>query len=257
MIKVTNKLHFLDLFESYTHNLPVIYSSLEGQYNGELYVDSESSPHIALLYTPFGFHYVAGDPNHPEAATAIEQCLFQEYLPLTGQKEAILFSPNENWDNQLGIVFQSHRGVKDGRNIFRLNKEHFKEILRNHITQPEVVRKIAYEHENESQTEYPVCRVFVNDHCVSFCSAFMLGKGHAEIDVFTEEDHRGKGYAKEASLGLIEALLEKQIEPDWCTWPYRVESEKLAYSLGFELKAIVPAHIWFKDAEEEMDNVDC
>lgn len=47
---------------------------------------------------------------------------------------------------------------------------------------------------------------------------------------------------------LISTLLEKDIEPDWCTWSYRVESEKLAYSLGYELKGIVPAHIWFKES---------
>jgi hypothetical protein len=34
------------------------------------------------------------------------------------------------------------------------------------------------------------------------------------------------------------------ISPDWCTWPCRVESERLALSLGFELAEEVPAHIW-------------
>ena len=72
----------------------------------------------------------------------------------------------------------------------------------------------------------------------------MLGKGHAEIDVFVEEDYRGKGYAKRASTILIKELLDKNIEPDWCTWAYRTESQKLALSLGFELFDEVPVHIW-------------
>ena len=63
--------------------------------------------------------------------------------------------------------------------------------------------KIFYEHECGSTIDYPVCCVFKNDTCVSFCSAFMLGKNYAELDVFTETEFRGNGYAKITSITLI------------------------------------------------------
>lgn len=185
MIKVENKSDFTYLFQPYTHNLPVIYSSLEGQYNGELYVNSEDSPQIAVLFTPFGFHYVAGNSDFPQAVSYIEQLLFEEYLPNTEQQEAIVFSPDKDWNARLDDVFKNHRGIKDGRNIFQLNKDRFREILKNHSSVQNIERKIVYERENGANIAYPVCRIYIENQCVSFCSAFMLGKGHAEIDVYT------------------------------------------------------------------------
>jgi hypothetical protein len=84
-------------------------------------------------------------------------------------------------------------------------------------------------------------RVFKNDTCVSFCSAFMLGKNYAELDVATETEFRGNGYAKIASITLISELLEKDIIPNWCTWPYRMESQLLAKTIGFG------AYIWVEE----------
>ena len=42
MIKVieSEKKNYIGMFQEYTHSIPAIYSSLEGQYEGELYVDS-------------------------------------------------------------------------------------------------------------------------------------------------------------------------------------------------------------------------
>lgn len=39
-------------------------------------------------------------------------------------------------------------------------------------------------------------------------------------------------------------LIHQGIEPIWCTWPYRLESQALALSIGFELEKEVPAYIW-------------
>lgn len=55
MKKVENNKKYSHLFSEYTHNIPVIYSSLEGQYDGEPYVDSENNPQIAVLFTPLHF----------------------------------------------------------------------------------------------------------------------------------------------------------------------------------------------------------
>ncbi len=243
MNKVENKEKYLQLFSIYKHNIPAIYSSLEGQYDGELYVDSENNPQIAVLFTPFAFHFVAGDTAVKNAVDLLDELIFKQYIVNLEQKEAVVFSPNERWDRVLGEVFCKHNGLKDLRKTFLLNKHKFLRQADSIILQ-DVKYELFYEKEGGAKSLYPVCRVFKDEKCIGYCSGFMLGKGHAEIDVFVEENYRGRGYAKRASTMLIKELLDKNIEPDWCTWAYRTESQKLAYSLGFELFEEVPAHIW-------------
>lgn len=244
---VVNKQKYFPLFNEYKHNISVIYSSLEGQYDGELIVDSENNTQIAVLFTPFAFHYVAGNPEIKNVVDMLDEIIFKQYLLQKEQKEAIVFAPNEKWDKVLEEVFAKHRGIKDGRKVFCLNNGKFNEVQSRRVALVGVKNLLTYEQANGARKEYPVSRIFDGEKCISFCSGFMLGNGHAEIDVSTEEPYRGKGYAKEASITLINELLRIGIEPDWCIWPYRIESEKLAISLGFELSNIIPAHIWVEE----------
>jgi len=217
---------------------------LEGQYDGELYINSEDNPQIAVLFTPFAFHFVSGNTEADNVVDIVDDIIFKQYIPQTKQKEAIVFAPDSKWDKVLDVVFSKYHGIKDRRKIFKLNKEKFNTIKAGRDRLKDIESKVLYTQDGGAGKPYPVCRIFKDGECVSFCSGFMLGKGHAEIDVATSEMHRGKGYAKEASIALINELIKNDIEPDWCTWPYRLESEKLALSLGFELADEIPAHIW-------------
>jgi hypothetical protein len=248
MIKIEkNKINYENLFSGYKDNIPVIYSSLEGQYNGELYVDNEVESEYAFLVTPFDFSFIAGNPKSEGVAEQIHQLLFDELLKGRGQKEAIVFCPDEQWYSILDKVFDRHNGIKDGRKIFSLNLKEFNKCKKEMKHNDEVRTEIFYEHGCGSTIDYPVCRVFKNDTCVSFCSAFMLGKNYAELDVSTETEFRGNGYAKIASITLISELLENDIIPNWCTWPYRIESQLLAKTIGFEPKHDVRAYIWVEE----------
>lgn len=249
MIKVEkNILNYKNLFNEYSHNIPVIYSSLEGQYNGELFIDNEVECEYAFLATPFDYCFVAGNPKSEGAVEQIDKLLFHELLKKREKKEAIVFCPNEQWYSVLAEIFNRHNGLKDGRKIFSLNLEKFIKNKNEIKLDNEVHIDICYEHDNGSTIDYPVCRIIKNNTCVSFCSAFMLGKNYAELDVFTETEFRKNGYAKLASITLISKLLEKNIIPCWCTWPYRVESQTLAKAIGFDQQEDVQAYIWVKEA---------
>ncbi len=247
MKKVINKEDYCHLFSEYTHNIPVIHSSLEGQYDGELFVDSDIKPQIAILFTPFGFHFVAGNVEADNVVGILDEILFKNYLTDTGQKEAIVFGPNKKWDQVLDQVFDMHHGIKDTRKIFGLNRDKFKTVLARRKIFEGIETRLVYEQEGGAKKQYPVCRIFEDEKCISFCSGFMLGKGHAEIDTMTEDAYQGKGYAKEAAITLIVELLKNGIEPDWCTWPYRLASQQLALSLGYELQHEIAAHIWVEE----------
>jgi hypothetical protein len=244
MKRVQNHEKYLSLFECYSHSIAVIYSSLEGQYDGELYVNEENNPLFAILFTPFNFHFIVGDPEVVGVADLVDEMIFTRYLKDTNGKEAVIFSPETGWNDVLDNVFARHNGIKDLRKIYRLNIERFKEIQKEKAPIEGVERRLAYEQSYGARKKYPVCRVYKGNRCVSYCAGFMLGKDHAEIDVATEEGYHGQGYAMEASIGLISYLLESGIEPDWAAWPYRTGSQNLALSLGFQLEKEVSVNIW-------------
>lgn len=232
---------FNHYFEGYKDNIPVIYSTLEGQYQGVVYCDDEEE--IAVLVTKFGFIFLGGNIEWESAEEIINDIIFNELVLRQQNKEIIVFGPDEKWHSVLDKVFESHHGVSDIRKCYTLNKDKFKEICNEFI--PHSVKVIVnYEKGNNSAIDYPVSRVYVDDVNVSYCSAFMLARGFAEIDVATKEAYRQKGYAKVGAIALMKELLNQGIEPCWCTWPYRLESQALAQSIGFELNKVIRAYIW-------------
>jgi len=232
------------LFEGYTHSIPVIFSSLEGQYDGQLYVDSEKDPGIAILFTPFNFHYLAGSPEVEDVVNILDEMIFKKYLKETRGKEVVVFCPDKRWEKVLDEVFTRHNGIKDVRKMYQLNKMRFRKIVQGRESLEGIEQRLVYEQSYGALQEYPVYRIYKSDRCISYCAGFMTGKDQVEIDVSTVEEYRGQGYAFEASVDLIDFLLENGFEPVWAAWPYRAGSQNLAISLGFELKDEVSAYIW-------------
>lgn len=246
-IKEENKQNYFYLFDEFTHNIPVIFSSLEGQYDGKLYVDDVENTKVAILFTQFAFHFIAGDSSVQNVIDTVDNMLFKQYLCKSKEKEAIFFSPSQGWNEVLEEVFKRHNGIKDKRILFKLNKIKFYERYSKIKMNSDVQKRLIFEKENGSSIEYPICRISVEQNDVSFCSGFMLGNGHAEIDVATVEASRGLGYAKAAAFSLISKLLNDDIEPNWCSWSNKEGSRKLAESLGYEQVQEIPAYIWVEE----------
>ena len=235
---------FDSFFRGYQHNVPVIYSTITGQYDGTVYFYEEEG--IAILVTAFDFIFVAGNSSHPKAEELVHDLIFNHLVKKEQRKEIIMFGPDERWNMILERVFQLHHGVKDDRKCYQLNRDKFKKVVNEFEGKLSNIM-LEQEHENNSKFDYPVANYYVEHEKASFCAAFMMTDQHAEIDVGTQETYRNHGYAKKAALVLIQHLIERGIEPNWCTWPYRKESQNLALSIGFELETDVPAHIWVED----------
>ena len=231
-------------FEGYNDNIPVIFSTLEGQYQGVIYCDDEEE--IAILVTKFDFIFLGGNIESERAEDIINDIIFNELVHKQQRKEIIAFGQNEKWNSVLSKVFQGHHGVCDLRKCYKLIRNKFNNIC-NEIKLDNDRVVVNYEHENDSTIDYPVSRVYKDNVNVSFCSAFMLARSFAEIDVATEEGFRQKGYAKVGAIALMKELVRQGIEPCWCTWPYRFESQALAQSIGFELDKEVHAYIWVEE----------
>lgn len=240
MIKVKDKRDYGYLFEPYTHNIPVIYASLNGQYDAALYIDQEKHPSVGILFTDFDFHYVVGKMTEKNVKW-LEKVVFEEYLTENDKKEGVFFTPDDVWDKALEKLFD----IRDSRCIYEKKQEKYDAFSRNYMALKDI-EVVIKETKEGAHLSYPICEIYKRGQRVSFCSGFMLGKGHAEIMVETDEAHRRKGYALEAAYHLVKYLNSKDIEPDWCTWPVKKASRALAEKLGFELKIEIPVHVWVK-----------
>lgn len=74
-------------FDVYSQSKAIIYSSLEGQYQGHLKAVSSNT---WLLFTPFDFHFLCGEiPKTKEPLTALMRSYVQTYQ----KKMFVLLSP--------------------------------------------------------------------------------------------------------------------------------------------------------------------
>jgi hypothetical protein len=236
----------VSMFSEYTHNIPVIYSVLEGQYDGCVYVDKLDAPGYVLLYTPFMFCYVCGNPGITGVVTELETLLFKQILPSASEKEIVVFSPSTDWHLVLKQVFDAHNGLTDGRRLFEFDLTSFYLAKEKYNKLPEGVRLCIKDvlDDPSSRKAYPSAQLWVGDICVSTCSAVMLGANCAELDINTHSDHQGKSYATYAAIFLIDELLRRNYTPSWSTWPYRGASQAVALKVGFSRSPDTLAFIW-------------
>lgn len=252
MIKVENKMKYAYLFEGYEHSKPVIYSSLEGQYDCTLYVNDETNPDYAILFTQFDYHFVTGNKDAETLVSDLRNIIFNKHLKANDLKEAILVSPDDDWQEVMKDVFKGYSDIIDRRYLFKLNHDKFMVIYNN--TNFDCGLNISINHESEfnSRKQYLAARLKDENKTISYCAGFMVGAGHSEIDVKTDELHRQKGYGKLTALYLIKELISQNIEPDWCCWENKVASIKLAQSIGFEKVSELIVYIWVEEANGKL-----
>ena len=230
-------------FERYDSNQSVIFSVFENQLNGCAYVDDIDAISWAILQTPVYQHFIAGKPTDG-CENEIDNILFNIILNEQEEKEIVVFSDTDRWDDVLRTVFQRHNGVTDSRKIFVFSADNYRKAVRPNLSENarpilEKCKALPF-----SNTDTWVAKIIVDGQVVSHCDAIMVGKGKAEIDIYTDEAFRGNGYAKMAAFMLIDKLLEEGLTPAWSAWPYRIESQHIAKKLGFVSAEDTKAWIW-------------
>lgn len=233
----------LPLFSQYTHQIPVIYSVLEGTAPGQVYVDRAEDPASAVLVTPVGFLFVAGEPLD---AARLGALLFEQILPSLEEKGIEFFTPDDAWHAVGGEVFTPRRGFVMTRRIFALPQDRVRERPGIQAALPEEgVLRIEYgRYEPTDRIATWRTQWVLDGHPVSACAAFLVGGGQAELSVCTEEAHRGKGYATVVARALVEVLQNERIIPCWNAWSFREASHQVARKVGFCHAADLPAWHW-------------
>ena len=237
---------YQQLFQLYEHSIPIIYSAIEGQYPCHFYVDDLDHPNFGLLFTQFDFNYF-GYINLDMVDKIEIQKTIREHIIEFEIKECIMFVPTEESEQIIQSIFESFYGVVDVRYSFKLDFEQFTALAKQVVTDNV---HLEYCKDDHALIEFPKCELFIDHMLISFAKAFMLGKSNAEIDVFTNENHRRKGYAKLCSIKLISNLLNHKIIPNWTAWEHKESSHQLANQLGFKLDKKINAFVWVDEFGE-------
>jgi len=228
---------YRELLKEYTYSIPIIYSHIEEQYKYEVVFNDEEN--YGILFTTFDYHYVFGNIPH-DKETFIKY--LKEYIITNDKDELIVYGPNKEWEKFLSKIFKIINGTCERRFLYYLNEPKFRE----YDTTNEFV-KLEKIDDPKSRISYPQASIYINGKLISYCRAFMLGKGNAELDVWTDERLRQKGFGFDTSLCLIEHLLDNDIIPNWSCWEERENSHILAKKLGYEIDQKIHAYIWVKD----------
>lgn len=230
-------------FNKFTHHHGLIYSIIENQYEGKIYVDDVDHPKVITMFTPFDFCFITGIESLEDASIALS--MIQKHASAFPFEEQIFFTDSDESHVYLSDLFKKYHAIQTTRYTYTLHHQKFKQISNNHLyTHPIDTYKFQ---DPLSSKPYWMSEVKEAEEIISYCKAFAVGCGSAEIDIYTHENHRQKGYAFECALKLINTLIEHQIEPEWNTWPYREGSQKLAIKLGFQFHKLVKAIVWVKD----------
>lgn len=229
-------------FTEYTHSIPIIYSHLEGQYRYKL---SNPNKPFQILFTEFDYHYISG--NIPQEENSVIEEI-RNYIEENNPDEFILFSPSTKWENYLSKIMNIIGGVIEFRLSFTLDKSEFERISSSYQFNHKV--NLARVTDEKSSSPYYQAEIHENNKLISVSRAFMEGKGNAELDVWTDSKHRYQGLAFEASLVLINKLLDLGFIPNWTCWELKKASHMLAYKLGYINPVRIKAFIWTNEFEK-------
>jgi GNAT superfamily N-acetyltransferase len=73
----------------------------------------------------------------------------------------------------------------------------------------------------------------VDNRIASLCVAYAIGGGSAEIDIFTAEPFRRRGFARALTLAFTSHCAMGGLVPVWSCRKDNIPSRSLAYSSGF------------------------
>lgn len=245
------------LFKGIEHSVALVYSVIEGNSPGRVFVDRLDTPSSVYLFHEEAFHYVGGSAADSSFNQAMVSLIFDDVLSRLEEQELVLFAFSDAWRQELDVLL-SHRGVmRIRRKVLSFNLLRFQAhagwrgqltegVCVRHIDEQLVEKNADYRPLVEARTKgFGVC-VMRDDEIASVCRAVAVGGGEVEIDIHTEEKYRRQGYALLAACAFIEESLSRNLTPSWACWPEREASYALAKKLGFEDKPDVPVHFWAK-----------
>ena len=240
---------------------------LDGNSPGRVFVDDAANPAVGLIWTPWGYYYLAGEVDNDAFNHALWARLSEELIPASvamGECCPLLYPYPASWEGKLDVILQGRTPDKVYRRTFTFDPSAFarhrgwrdrvppddrvipvSEVL----AMPggdEIAEGIAVTWKSlEAFLEkgFGFCLLHAEE-AASFCYACFVGNGEAEINIRTQEQFRGRGFASLVASAMIEHSLSTGLTPSWECWWDNESSDALARKLGFVPRCDFPVYAW-------------
>lgn len=242
--KVSHLLEQIDVEKAYP------FSIIEGLSSGEVYVDDQENPSMALLWHYCGFANIVGKYD-AESIHAIGEMMHD---PLKWGFKAM--SLQSGSDSRLEEMLLSDSSItKRERYIFDLADENravpeaadcqLEEITSENydLLYGRIIPAFSWESKEQFLCNgYGYC--LIKEGRFAAC-AFSAGisADYVDIGVETAEECRGKGYGKIVASAMVKETLKRKKKPVWGCDVMNEGSMRLACSIGFQ---VCGTHPWFK-----------
>ena len=228
---------------------------------GRVFVDRAGAPQVALLWTPVGYYFLAGEPAQAGGLTEISHTLTEIFIPASqasGENSFILIPSTAAWKEHLPTLLPGREAIEIYRRPFAFNPAAFAALGDWRVRIPaglrlqpmdaalaERVGVLASWASVEHFLAHGVGFVLLDgDEIASACLSVFASRQRVEIDVHTAEAYRRQGLASITASALIQACLELGKQPNWeCFWD-NASSANLAGRLGFSALPDYPVYYW-------------
>ena len=202
---------------------PVVFSVIEKNTNGRVFVNSAENPAAALIILE-DMLFLRGEGKN--FCADVLELLVGEIFPESKYDFFDFYCLSENLRPDAETIFESRIVGRNVRKTFDFNVEMFKKTEEWRKKIPDGAGIIIDEKNLSVELKY-------ENETASRCCAVFTGGGQTETDVCTEEKYRRRGFASLTAAAYVETVLSFGYLPNWSCWENNPASAALAKKIGF------------------------
>jgi len=234
---------------------PMLYMLIEGYRPGRIFVDNSSRPSVALIWSRMEYAYLVGDSSAMrDNIVGVVENIIMPVLNEIGLDFVTIF-PFDTSPTEIQGWFPKRRPVSFGVNAFTFEKDRFNVKRTKAKTLPPGYNLTRLDVDTLNQNPYQgiledilfcwdsLDRFYEiglgysieneENRVVSACYAIGYGANAYHIDIWTHQEHRLKGLARNTAIAFLDECLQVDRTIYWINDAPNVASRCLAESLGF------------------------
>ena len=237
------------------NNRTAIFSVIEGNTKGRIFVDNTANPQCAFFWNDFRYSYLSADPSNKTFQNDLFILLTETLIPeakVSHDPTLVIYPCQTVWNNILKEALSNFK-IKDlTRIIYKFtgiidkpehkNPKHFqlRKInlrLLDEIKKgvPEIIDMFYTSREAFLSKGLGFAMIdTLHNKIISSCLSVFIGNNKAEIDISTDKEFRQQGFATIVAKAFLTECNKRNIEPIWECWSKNKSSIQVAESIGFQ-----------------------
>lgn len=216
------------IFSDVKNSKPLVFSVIDRNVEGSIYVDNIENPRIALVILE-DMLFLGRQKSNPQFLSEMYDFLFNEIFPSMQQEYFDFYCMSSELRVEVEPIFNSKIHGRPVRKTFKFIGDMFlqhldwsEKISENYkmeFIDEAFIKKHNYDKEfwKPSTKRFGFALVDGNE-IISECIAVFVGGGQAEISVNTNEKYRNRGFATVTCSAFIEYCLSVDLIPNWGCW---------------------------------------